>query len=376
MTTSTSRHLAVTTVAAAIAVSAVVLLVGEALPLLAGWVIPTVLAAATAALVVRGRLLASRGQVESARALAGWAGVASAFALSAGSTLAGIGGGLLVALVAIVAVNAVLALWFRSPVHFAATQWLAFVWSAIAHVYGVFPLAGVVAALAGVWWTSAVGLSRTVVVSTTILIPLTAALAVHPLTHDGPAVDGADVATLAGLTALAVLIGARRVDRPTYERLWPLMRLTASVVLVAQIALGGIPAVAGLLEPRSPWPGLLLGVACLCAAIVVALLSDVRPRTHRVLEYCGLLIATVAAAVLGGATAATVVAALSLAVPAVVDIVLRREATSTRLGILVAVGLAFVVVAPLPFAGVVLVLFALSAAVAALGLGLDSRNSR
>lgn len=365
-------RLSVVTLSTLIALIAVVLVVREALPLIAGWVFPAVLGVVTVALVVWARRLSRAARLPGARAIAGWAGVTSTFAISVASNLAGFGGGLLVALVIVLVVNALLALWFRSPIHFAVVQWLAFVWAVLAHVYGVFPLAGVVAALGGLWWIGTLGHSRVVVVSTTLTLPLSLALALHPLTHSGVAVDGGDVATVAGLTALYLLIGARVGPGPVDERTWPVMRLTVVVVLVAQIVAGGVPAIAAVLAPERPWPGLLAGLALILLASAVAILSRVRGGTLRALEYSGLLWAVVAVTVLLGPLAGSLAAALALIVPAGVDLLLGRVAGRTALGRVLAIaaaGVGFVLVAGVALPGVVVILLGLAALVAFVGLG-------
>ncbi|ARC58457.1 hypothetical protein AS850_15325 [Frondihabitans sp. 762G35] len=371
MSTIEHRRLLVITLATLVGLAGVVVLVQAALPLIAGWVFPAVLAAATAVLLVRGRMLAAAASPASARLLAGWAGVTSTLALSTGASLASLGGGLVVLLIGVIVVNAGLALWFGSPLHFAAVQWLGLGWAVLAHLAGVAPVAGLVLALAGLWWTGRVGFSRVVVVSTTVLLPVTAALLVHPLTHSGVAVDGADVATVAGFTALALLLAGRVTDVAAPPRLWPTVRTTASVASLAMIVLGGVPAVAVALTPASPWPGLLVGASAVCAAVAVAALSRLRSGAVRALEHAGLLWAVVAVTVVAGPVVGSCAACLAIAAPIVVDLLLRRVAGAAvvvRVAVLLAVGVAAVVVVDPGVVVSVVVLGATAAASCALGL--------
>lgn len=289
-------------------VSGVVVFVRSILPVIPGPLLPFLFALVAAALVVVGRRLVRSARVCGARLAAAWAGVAAGLAILGGANAVGLGGGLVVILLIVVFVNTLIALWFRSGLHFAAAQWLGFTWSIIAFVYGVIPLPGVVVAAAGLWWVGAVGFSRAVVVSTTLLLPLTLALSLHPLTHSGLAIDAADISLVAGLTAGAVLLTARVTSSQVYPGVWPAVRYTGVVALSVQTFVAGIPPLAAALAPADPWPGLWWGGALLLGALAVACLSTLRPGSWAVLGWAGLLWATIAVAVAAGPVAASTLA--------------------------------------------------------------------
>ena len=296
--------LSVATVGAATLVAGVLALVSTRLPLVPPWAWPVALLAATVVLLIVGRRRASCGLAESARAWAGWAGLASAVAVVAVGTLTGFSGALLPVLTAALAVNAGIALWFRSPIHLVVLQAAALVAGLLAHIDQQLPLLPLAAALPGLWWTRAVGHSRAVTAATTVLLPVSATLLVHPLTHVSLAIDGADVVTLAGFTALASLIGARVGRHEAPARLWPTMHATIVAVLSGQLVAAGVPAVGRLLSPSGPapqaleiggvapgllLPGVLLGWTALAAAASLALLAPLRRGAASCLALCAAL---------------------------------------------------------------------------------------
>ncbi len=307
----------------------VVLGVAELLPVLPGWVLPAALTALTALFLAGGRRAAAVGSTSVARAWAGWAGLTVSLAVTGLVSLAGYGGALVAVLLVVLAANAVIALWFRSPVHLVVVQALSVAWGAVALVYGTRPWAVLIAGLAGSWWVRQVGVARSVVVATTIVVPVGVTLLVHPLTHPGTAIDAADVAVLTGATAVAVTVAAViRGHRPV-STVWSTTRRTVVVVLVLQVLAGAVPAVATALAPMSrPWPSLLLATAAVAVCAAVAALRPVRTGTTRVLLLAALQLAEVAAATASGPAAATSVGLGGLLVLAVVTLVLRGHALS------------------------------------------------
>ncbi|ROR82823.1 hypothetical protein SAMN06295974_2921 [Plantibacter flavus] len=308
-------RLAASTVGVLTLAVGIVLFVAQILPFVDGWVYPVVIGAVTIALLVFGRRAAARARTATARLWAGWAGLTASVVVFAAINLVGLGGALVSILLVVIVVNALIALWFRSGVHAAIVQWLGFGWAVVAYLYGVGPWAAIVLALAGLWWVGRIGMSRAVVASTTLLIPLTLALALHPVTHDGLAIDGGDIATAAGLTALALLIGAVIGRREQYASFWPTMRVTAIVFLVLQILLAGTPAVAAVFEPVDPLPSLLGALAAWFVAALVATAVPTRPGIASALTYPAVLWAVIASSVWFGGPWPTIIAAVALAVP-------------------------------------------------------------
>lgn len=294
------RRTIAVTVAIVTAVSGVVVFLRSILPEVPGPFLPGLFSVLAAGLLVVGRRLVRSARVGGARVAAAWAGIAAALAVLGGANAMGLGGGLVAILLAVLLVNTGIALWFRSGLHFAATQWVGFAWSIVAFVYGVVPLPAVVLAVAGLWWIGAVGFSLPVVVSTTLLLPLTVALSLHPVTHSSPAIDAADVATVAGLTAAALLLGARTTRAQVYPAVWPAMRRTAVIALAAQTLIAGTPPFASALAPADPWPGLWWGAAVLLAAVAVASLSTLRPGGWAALGWAAILWLTIAVDLVAG----------------------------------------------------------------------------
>lgn len=323
------RRLAAFTVGVLTLAVGIILWIAQILPFVAGWVYPVVIGAVTVVLLAFGRRAAASAKTATARAWAGWAGVTASVVVFAVVNLVGLGGALVAVLLVVIVVNALIALWFRSGVHAAVVQWLGFGWAVVAHLYGVGPWAAIVLALAGLWWVGRIGMSRAVVASTTLLIPLTLALAVHPVTHHGIAIDGGDIATATGLTALAVLIGAVVGRREQYPALWPTMRATATVFLVAQILLAGTPAVAAVFAPVDPLPSLLGSLAMLLVAALVTTAVPTRSGTWGVLAYTAALWSVIASSVWFGGPWPTVIAAVAVALP-----LLRRLLAGAPCGIL------------------------------------------
>lgn len=338
----------------------VVLAISVALPIIPAWGLPTVLVVLTVEFLVIGRRAAGAGATFAARAWAGWAGVTAAFAVLGGGNLLGFGGALTATLLVVIAVNAAIALWFRSGVQFAIVQVLGLGWGVLAHVYSIPPWAAVVVAVAGLWWLGAVRMNRAVAVVTTLAIPLSIALLLHPLTHSGAAIDGADVAVVAGVTALVVLIPGMVTRRSAPATLWPLICRTALVATLIQIVAGGIPAVGALLTPALPWPGVLAGAAGVLAAVAVWSARPIRAGSLRVVLAAAGLVLVVTTAVTLGQLAASIVSCLVLAAFLVV-LMVRTSAAWVRVaawgGVLVlAVHAVLVTGAPLVVAaGVLLV---------------------
>ncbi|KQO61398.1 hypothetical protein [Curtobacterium sp. Leaf261] len=326
------RHrLAVLTIGTLGIAVGVVLVISSALPVIPAWGLPTVLLVLTVAFLVLGRRAAVRGASFAARAWAGWAGLTVAFAVFGGGNLLGFGGALTATLLVVLAANAAIALWFRSGVHFAVVQALGFGWGVLAHVYGIPPWASVVLALAGLWWLGAVRVTRSVAVVTTLTIPLSIALLLHPLTHVGAAIDGADITLVAGLTALAVLIPGVVTRNTAPAELWPIVRRTALVVTVAQIAAGAVPAVGDLLTPDHPWPGVFAGIATVLAAVAVRGARPTRSGALSVLLACGGLVLVILVDVLAGQRTASIVSCAVLA-GFLVPVLLRSRSTLARAG--------------------------------------------
>lgn len=293
----------------------VVLVVSAALPFLPGWVLPTVLVLLTVVLVACGRRAAGRGSSAGARAWAAWAGVTGTLGLSGVVGLVGLGGALVALLLVVVALQVGLALWFRSPVHFAVAQLLALAWGLLAHVYDLLPWATLVAGLAGSWWTVRVGAHRVVTATTTVVVPLAAALLVHPLTHTTGVVDAADVAVLAAAVAVAAT-GVAAGRRVAVVTVWRTTRTVAVAVLVVQLVLGAVPAVSSVLAPTpttATGPAVLVAAAVVLGCAAVVSLRPVRPGATLVLVLCGAQVAVVGADVLVGSSAAATVALGTLA---------------------------------------------------------------
>ncbi|WP_186315267.1 hypothetical protein [Curtobacterium sp. BH-2-1-1] len=312
------------TLATLVLATGVVLAVAEALPFLDGWVLPVVLVAVTAVFLAAGRRAAAAGSTGTARAWAGWAGVTGTFAAFGLTNAAGFGGALVAVLLVAVAVNAGVALWFRSPVHLVAVQGTGLVWAVVAHLYGTPPWALLVLSLAGVWWTGAVGASRSVLVSTTVLLPVSVALLVHPLTHGSAAVDAADVAVLTAAVGGAVTWSAVLRQRRPVTTVWSVTLRTAVAVLVAQVLAGAVPAVALALAPAAPWPSVAGAAAVLLTCAAVAVARPVRPGLATVLVLAGLQLAEVVAAVAVGPAAGTLVGTVGLLALVVVSLVRTR----------------------------------------------------
>lgn len=307
----------------------VVLAVAELLPVLAGWVLPTALTALTLLFLAMGRRAAAIGSTTAARAWAGWAGLTGTLATSGLVNLAGYGGALVAVLLVAVAGNAAVALWFRSPVHFVVAQALAVVWGAVAHVFGTAPWAVLVAGLAGSWWVRHVGPARSVVVATTIVVPVSVTLLVHPLTHSGATIDAADVAVLTGVVAAAVTAGGIVGRTRPVSTVWSTTRRTVAVVLVLQVVAGAVPAVAAALAPTSsPWPSLLLATATVATCAAVVVLRPTRASTTTLLLLAALQLAEVATATTLGTAAATSVGLGGLLVLAVATLVRRGHPLS------------------------------------------------
>ncbi|KTR09287.1 hypothetical protein NS330_13810, partial [Curtobacterium citreum] len=180
-------------------------------------------------------------------------------------------------------------------------------------------------ALAGVWWTGAVGASRSVLVSTTVLLPVSVALLVHPLTHGSAAVDAADVAVLTAAVGGAVTWSAVLRQRRPVTTVWSVTLRTAVAVLVAQVLAGAVPAVVALaLAPAAPWPSVAGAAAVLLTCAAVAVARAVRPGLATVLVLAGLQLAEVVAAVAVGPAAGTLVGTVGLLALVVVSLVRTR----------------------------------------------------
>ncbi|MGU3410676.1 hypothetical protein ACLBWP_11255 [Microbacterium sp. M1A1_1b] len=359
---------AVLTIGTLVTAAGVVLAVAALLPFLAGWFLPVVLTALTGVFLALGRRAAGAAASPAARAWAAWAGVAGSLAVGGLVNLAGLGGALVAVVLVVIALNAAIALWFRSPVHFAVVQVLAVAWGALAHVYGILPVATLVVAVAGPWWTRVVGTSRTVVVTTTVSLPIAVALLVHPLTHTGPGVDGADVAVLTGAVAVAMTwTGVIGRARPV-STLWSTARATAITVLAAQVVAGAVPAVATLLDPVDPWAAVLLAVTAVLASGAVVAVRPVRAGTVTVLVLAAVQLAELVAAIWSGTGAATTTGLAGLLVVVVVALVrsgsARRRAVLTVAALLLPVVWASLVALPVPWAAGVLVVIGLVVVVA------------
>lgn len=353
---------AVLTAGTVVLATGIVLIVSEALPLLAAWVLPVVLTLLTLVFLVLGRRAAATGATAAARAWAGWAGATATFGLFGLVNLVGLGGALVAVLLVAVTVNVGIALWFRSPVQLVVAQGLALVWGVVAHVFGIVPVAVVVAGLLGSWWVRTVGAARSVVVGTTALVPVGVALVVHPLTHDGAAVDGADVAVVTGAVAVAVTAGSVVGRAPGVSTVWSTMRGTAVVVLVAQVVVGAVPVVASSLAPATPWPSVLLAAAAVLGSAAVVVVARTRGGIVTVLVLCALQLAELVLALTVGTAAASTVGLGGLLVLSVVTAV-RRRSVVAWVPVLVLPALWGAVVA-LPVLAVAGVLVASGAAVA------------
>lgn len=329
---------AVLTAATVVLAGGVVLAVAELLPVLPAWVLPVLLTLLTVVFTALGRRAAASGSTAAARAWAGWAGATATFGLFGVVNLVGLGGALVAVLLVAVAVNAGIALWFRSPVHLVVAQGTALVWGVVAHVFGIVPVAVLVAGLLGSWWLRTVGVARTVVVATTVLVPVGSALLVHPVTHDSAAVDGADVAVLTGAVAVAVTLGSVVGRAPGVSTVWTTMRGTAVVVLVAQVVTGALPVVQSALAPATPWPSVLLAVAAVLVAATVVAARRTRAGIVTVLVLCALQLAELVAALTIGAVASTTVGLAGLLALAVVT-ALRRARVLAWVPVLVLPGL-------------------------------------
>ncbi|KTR06470.1 hypothetical protein [Curtobacterium luteum] len=316
---------AVLTAGTVVLATGIVLIVSEALPLLAGWVLPVVLTLLTVVFLVLGRRAAASGSTAAARAWAGWAGATATFGLFGLVNLVGLGGALVAVLLVAVAVNVGIALWFRSPVQFVVAQGLTLAWGVVAHVFGVVPVAVVVAGLVGSWWIRTVGAARSVVVATTVLLPVGVALVVHPLTHDGAAVDGADVAVLTGAVAVAVTAGSVVGRAPGVSTVWSTTRVTAVVVLVAQVVAGAVPVVASSLTSAAPWPSVLLAAAAVLGSAAVVVVARTRGGIVTVLVLCSLQLAELVLALAVGTAAASTAGLGGLLVLSVVTATRRRS---------------------------------------------------
>ncbi|QCR42483.1 hypothetical protein C1N91_01895 [Curtobacterium sp. SGAir0471] len=333
--TAERRRTAVLTAGTLVLAVGVVLAVAEVLPVLDGWVLPTALVALTAVFLASGRRSAAVGSTNTAHAWAGWAGLTAGLAVAGLVDLAGYGGALVAVLLVVLVVEAAIALWFRSPVHLVVVQALAVVWGVVAHVFGTVPWAVLVAGLAGAWWVRHVGPSRSVVVGTTIVVPVAVALVVHPFTHTGAAVDTADVAVLTGAVAAAATAAAVVGRSRPVSTVWSTTRRTVTVVLVLQVLTGAVPAVAVALAPSSSaWPSLLLATATLAVCAAVVALRATRSGVVTVLLLTVLQLAEVAAATVSGTAAATSVGLGGLLALAVVTLV-RCGRASSWLGVLV-----------------------------------------
>ncbi len=316
---------AVLTAGTVVLATGIVLVVSEALPLLAAWVLPLVLTLLTVAFLALGRRAAAVGRTAAARAWAGWAGATATFGLFGLVNLVGLGGALVAVLLVAVAVNVGIALWFRSSVHLVVAQGLALAWGVVAHVFEIVPIAVLVAGLVGSWWVRTVGVARSVVVATTVLVPVGVALVVHPLTHDRAAVDGADVAVLTGAVAVAVTAGSVVGRAPGVWTVWTTMRRTAVVVLVAQVVAGALPVVASALAPAAPWPSVLLAAAAVLGSGAVVVVARTRSGIVTVLLLCALQLAELVLAVTVGVAAASTVGLGGLLVLSLVAVVRRRS---------------------------------------------------
>lgn len=326
LSTAERARFATLTAATLVLAGGIVTAVAELLPLLAGWVLPVLLTVLTAVFTASGRIAAARGSTAGARAWAGWAGTTVTFAVFGSVNLAGFGGALVAVLLVAIAANAALALWFRSPVHAAVVQVLGIGWGALAHVFDTVPWAVLVLGLAGLWWLGTVGVSRIVLVTTTITIPVAITLLVHPVTHDGAALDGADVAVLTGAVAVALTCMAVVGRRRSVSTVWSTARATAVTVLVVQVVIGAVPAVEAFLEPAAPWPSELLAIAAVLVAGVVVVLRPTRSGIVTVLVLCALQLGEIVAVLTLGAGAATTVGLGGLFALAVVLLVRVRGA--------------------------------------------------
>ena len=278
-------------------VGAVVVVVYHALPAIPAPVYPIVFTCVAALLTALGLRARRRGQAEAARAWAAWAGFLSALLALAWSNLLGWGGALSTTLLVVLILNTVLAALFRSGTHLAVVVLGSLVLAALAFLYGIPPIPVLVFVGIGLWWIGAIGFSAPLVVSVTIALPIGAALLVHPLTHSALAIDGGDVATLAGLIAVASLLGSVITRAVPDPRIWAVQRATIVVALVAQALLGSFPAVAEVFRPETPLPGLLVGLCGLLAATGALVVFPHRAGARVVLGYAALLWASVAASV-------------------------------------------------------------------------------
>lgn len=294
---SPSRIIAVN-IGVLVCVAAIVVIVSDLLPVIPALVYPLVFTIVTAVLLALAVAASRRGALAASHIWAGWAGFLIVLLVLAWSNLFGWGGALSTTLLVAIVLNTVVAGAFRSGVHLAVVQLGSLIWAAIAFLYGIPPLPLIVLAAIGLWWLGAVGYSASVVIATALILPVGATLLVHPLTHDALAVDGGDIATLAGMVALASLLGSIITRRVPDPRIWGVMRPTIVIVLIAQAALGSIPAVAEIFRPEDPWPGLLTGLCALSIAAAVLVFRRHRAGAWAVIGYGGLLWASVAAQVL------------------------------------------------------------------------------
>lgn len=332
------RRLASVNAGALLLVTALVVCIAAALPSIPAAAFPVVLSVALALLLWCAASAAQRSAATTARVWAGWAGVVSLLGVLAWSNLLGWGGALSTTLLVALALNTVIAALFRSAVHLAVVQLGAILWAAIAFLYGIPAVPLAVFGIIGLWWIGTIGASRCLIATTTIVLPISGALLIHPLTHSGLTIDGADLATLVGCATACSLLGAA-VSRNTPDpRVWRTMRTTIVTVFIVQSLLGSVPAVARLFAPMDPLPGLLIGLCLILCTASFAALRPVRHGTVRVLAFAGLAWIVIAA----GAVLPDWLAAL--VAPTVLIVVLwrisLRVGADTRTGMVAVFGAA------------------------------------
>ncbi|MBO3130522.1 hypothetical protein [Dermatophilus congolensis] len=270
-------------------VAAIVLIVAQLLPALPAPIYPIVFTIVAAILITTGIRNARRGNTEIAHTLGGWAGILTLLLTLTWSSLLGWGGALTSTLLIAITLNLAIAATLRSPIHLAITILTALPWAAIAHLYEIPPIPALILSAIGLFWLTNIQYSHILAITTTLTLPVSLTLLLHPWTHDTIAIDGADIATMAGLILLCSTLAGLTTKKTPDERLWPTTRTTILTALIIQTLAGAIPAISGHLTPTHPWPGLLLGAACALAACALAVHHGTRTGWWTLTAHAALL---------------------------------------------------------------------------------------